>query len=346
MDAPRLTSGPCQIPPEISSALQYLEILLEYDSKTRNLPSTIAHLSEAFSVHHLERIPGGPPAVYRLASAGPLTSLPFLDELSRAVHNFLTPGQVVDTAREVVRTLKDVYERFSERGAKVMADHGDGPRKKRRKDTPLPSEGPSELEYHAVAFALVAKVMVVVLRSLPLHTLTEAVRAEAEQLIAEGHATVAIRALEEGFGKTDRRESWPWQLVLTGALHLHYGLALAPASRVQGQVHGSIPSAILSCLSSHGTTPELIVEMVSAFESCPLQSLLNTMTQLRTLMHQCSIGAMEPDVVLDGLLSYLESHLGDDGVSWSGKAHSLSGHSAGGVAVLHLLVDRWLPDFE
>ena len=92
--------------------MQFLNLLLEYDAKTRSLPSAIAYVSEAFSVHHLERIPGGPQAAYRVASAGPLTSIPFLDELSRVVHSFLTPGQVLDLIGEVARRLADAYDGF------------------------------------------------------------------------------------------------------------------------------------------------------------------------------------------------------------------------------------------
>lgn len=179
------------------------------------------------------------------------------------MRNFVTPGQVLETIGDVSGRLREAYRRFVESGAKHAADRGDGPRKKRKKGALLPSEDLSEIEYHAISFVLVAKVMVAVLRSLPLHTVTGEVRSEAEQLIGEVHATVAVRALADGFDKSDRTGSWAWQLVLGGALHLHYGLARAPALSLQGHLNESLSHAMLSCVSNDGNEPELVAELVS-----------------------------------------------------------------------------------
>ena len=253
---------PLQIPSSISSTWQYLQFLLEYESKTRNLPSAIVHVSEAFSVPHLERIREGPLAAYRLASSSPLTSLPFLDELARAVHNFLTPGQVLATISDVSRSLKNAYERFVERDAGQSADRGDGPRKKRRKSAALPSTDHSDSEYHAISFALIARTMVVVLRSLPLHSLTDDTRAEAERSVREVYASVATRALGDGLGNIDRSSSQAWQFVVIGALRLHYGLTRTPALHQELLFGDELLSGMLKCVSSTCVMPEVVVEMV------------------------------------------------------------------------------------
>ncbi|KAH9890919.1 Urb2/Npa2 family-domain-containing protein [Cubamyces lactineus] len=320
---PRLVA----IPSAISSTLQYLKLLLEYDSKTRNLPASIMHVSDAFSVPHLQRIPGGPRAAYEAASAGPLTSLTFLDELSRAVHSFLTPGQVLETIGDISRTLKDAHAHFLDREAKLSADRGDGPRKKRRKDTSL-SEDRTEPEYHAVSFALIARTMVVVLRSLPLHTLTDDVRLEAEKAIMDVHSAVACRILRDGFLQADRRDSWHWQMVIAGSLRLHLGLACTPGLLQQSHLEQPILSALLASIAAPSVLQELVVEM------------------FRTLLHQCSVDALPPHDVLGALLSYLENHPPSASTTWSGKAHVLSTGAEAAVALLHVLADRWLPYFD
>ncbi|PIL29586.1 hypothetical protein GSI_08222 [Ganoderma sinense ZZ0214-1] len=316
------------IPNSISSAFQYVRLLLEYDSKARDVPSAIVHVSEAFSVPHLERIPDGPLAAYRVGSSSPLTSLPFLDELARAVHNFLTPGQVLETISDVSRSLRNAYERFVERDAGQSADRGDGPRKKRRKSAASPSTDHSDAEYHAISFALIARTMVVVLRSLPLHSLTDGIRAEAERSVREVYASVATRALGLGLENIDRSGSQSWQFVVTGALRLHYGLARASAFHQELLLGDELLSGMLKCVSSACVMPEVVVEM------------------LRTLLHQCTIGCLHPEAVFDKLLDYLETHLSCQNTTWSGKSHALDAHAGGGVAVLHLLVDRWLPEFS
>ncbi|RPD63168.1 hypothetical protein L227DRAFT_573006 [Lentinus tigrinus ALCF2SS1-6] len=309
------------------SALLFLRLVLESDSKTRNLPVTIAHAAEAFSVQHLERIPEGPQAVYEHLSAGVLTSLPFLDDLSRVVHGFLTPGQVLEIIRAVSRTLQDAYTGYLEREGKVAADRGDGPRKKRKKDAE-PADGTSKHEYFAVSFALTARLLVVVLRSLPLHTVTDDVRMEAERLIAEAYFAAALQPLADGLGNAKRPGMRGWQFVLAGALRLHYGLARAPGLSLPGILDESVSSALLLCVSSVATTSELVVEV------------------FRTLFHQCSIGALGPEAVLNQMLQYLEANLSSNGPAWSGKVYALSSHADGGVAVLHVLADRWLPYFD
>ncbi|KAL1952185.1 hypothetical protein VTO73DRAFT_1334 [Trametes versicolor] len=322
---PRLAA----IPPSVPSALEYLDLLLEYDSKTRNLPTSTMHISGAFSVQHLQRIPGGPRTAYTVISAGPLTSLHFLDRISSAVHSFLTPGQVLETVRDAARTLKDAYELFLAQESKLTADRGDGPRKKRKKDKDAPSsQGCAEPEYYAVSFALIARTTVVVLRSLPLHTLNEDARLEAQRAVGEVHSAIATRTLTDGLLHPDRMHSWHWQMAVAGALRLHYGLVRAPGQEQQLLLEKSLSSAMLSLVATPGVSPELLVEM------------------FRTLLHQCSLGTLKPSKVLDRLLAHVETHLLSQEGIWSGKAHTLSLNAEAALALLHLLVDRWLPDFD
>ncbi|KAI0374393.1 hypothetical protein BV20DRAFT_977085 [Pilatotrama ljubarskyi] len=319
---PRLAT----VPSSVSSALEFLNLLLEYDSKSRSLPTSIMHISDAFSVQHLQRIPGGPKGAYKVVASGPLTSLPFHDELSRAVHSFLTPGQVLETIADVKRTLEASYESFLEREARLSADRGEGPRKKRKKDTSL-SEDRTEPEYYAVSFVLVARTVVVVLRSLPLHTLTEETRVEAQRAIGEVYSAVATRALEKSL-QSNKKQSWHWQAVITGALRLHYGLVRMPEMQQQLHLNQAVLSSMLSSVTTPGFIPELAVEM------------------FRTLLHQCSIATLQPTDVLDTFIGYLESHIPSQKTTWTGKAHSLSSDAEAALASLHLLADRWLPYFD
>lgn len=208
-------------------------------------------------------------------SAGPLTSLHFLDRISSAVHSFLTPGQVLETVRDVSRTLTDAYELFLEQESKLTADRGDGPRKKRKKDkdAPIAQDG-TEPEYYAVSFALIAKTTVAVLRSLPLHTLTEDTRLEVQHAVGEVHSTIASRALTDGLLHAERMHSWHWQMAVAGALRLHYGLVRAPGLEQQLHLEKSLSSAMLSLLSTPGVSPELIVETVNDYSSSVVRALM------------------------------------------------------------------------
>lgn len=221
------------------------------------------HISGAFSVQHLQCIPGDPRTAYTVMSAGPLTSLHFVDRISSAIHSFLTPGQVFEAVKDVARTLTDAYELFLGQESKLTADRGDGPRKKRKKDKDAPTtQDRTEPEYHAVSFALIARMTVVVLRSLPLHTLTEDTRLEVQRAVGEVHSAIAARALTDGLLHSDRMHSWHWQMAVAGALRLHYGLVCAPGLEQRLHLEKSLSSAMLSLVSTPGVAPELIVETV------------------------------------------------------------------------------------
>lgn len=46
------------------------------------------------------------------------------------------------------------------------------------------------------------------------------------------------------------------------------------------------------------------------------------------------------------MLRYVEVNLSSNSSPWSGRIHTLRSHTNGGVAVLHVIADRWLPYFE
>lgn len=71
--------------------------------------------------------------------------------------------------------------------------------------------------------------------------------------------------------------------------------------------------------------------------------------QYRTLLSQCSLQSRDVQAVIDGALSYLERYLRNGDDKWSGRSHQLSDvnvHGQGAVAILHLIMHRWLPLLE
>ena len=104
--------------------------------------------------------------------------------------------------------------------------------------------------------------MVVVLCALPLQSLADDSRAEAERSIRELYASVVARAIVEGLGSLDRIGSRSWQLVVSAALRLQYGLARAPVLRVEILGGGDLAHTMLDYVSSEAVIPEVVVETV------------------------------------------------------------------------------------
>ena len=100
------------------------------------------------------------------------------------------------------------------------------------------------------------------LRALPLHSLAEDVRAEAERAIVAVHDMVVVRTLTDGMKQDQRRESSAWQFVLAGALRLHYGLSCAHGLPPQSPLDKDLLAVMSEYLGEEGVMPELVVEVV------------------------------------------------------------------------------------
>lgn len=70
--------------------------------------------------------------------------------------------------------------------------------------------------------------------------------------------------------------------------------------------------------------------------------------QFRTLLYWCSSGNVpESPVVVDRLMEHLETFVAvKDDATWSGQDLQLVGRSAGALALLHMIIGRWLPVIE
>lgn len=125
-------------------AYKFLHHLLDFHTKTRTMHTYIHSLLT--SLHH--------PPPYQTAWTSPLLDSRHLDRLARAIHGFLTPGQVGDVVRGILGGLK----------VGVVDEACDGhPRKHGRGEV-------------VVCYVLTCAIASIVLSSLPLHSLTGEVR--------------------------------------------------------------------------------------------------------------------------------------------------------------------------
>ncbi|KAH9947654.1 Urb2/Npa2 family-domain-containing protein [Amylocystis lapponica] len=308
------------IPSCDSSILTYLGLLLDYHSTIRAIQSFVLHWFDALSVQHLQAVSEQPRDAYSSASSGPLLSFPFLDRLSKAMHSFLTPGQVLDIVQAILQRWKDAFISFKEQARSVAADHGEGTRKKRKIVASLASGKHSDPEWAAVTFSLLSKAVVVVLVSLPVHSVLEDVRQEIRLAIREAYSLIVPRALKNTFkvmGSDNRTETWHWQVVACAALRAHYGLVTVPRLSLDLRLDDQYISKMLLAAISEETLPEFAVEM------------------LRNVLLQ---SANEE--------ANYSNYAGNDDAGWNGKPHHLANDTRrdeGTVAFFHLLLDRWLP---
>jgi hypothetical protein len=195
-----------------------------------------------------------------------------IDRLSKAVRTFITPGQALDTARRVISMLQDIWEAFHDMERAAAADRQQGPRKKRRLST---SESPRNAREQAadaaaVAFVLAARIVGIVLSSLPLHTVTEAEQMKVQASVTEslnGFVREAILAGTEAVisGSSDRRRDvWASQVVAAAALRFLYTLQMPAQARHFPGDQNELGDLVAAVLEVDDCLPEYRVEIVSS----------------------------------------------------------------------------------
>lgn len=260
-----------QVPNPRPPVLTYLDLLLSYHGKTRSVNMIISLWHDAFSMQNLQAGPDDARDTFGLVNSSALFSFTFLDRLAKAIHGFLTPGQVQDVTKLVLQNLRDTFKEFKEQDKRFTADEGSGARKKsRRSGTTVSVDGHPNPELAAVTFASAARAVGLVVESLPLHVIPEEAREEIRCLVGDVHSHVIPRALKGSYKAmeaTDRRETWAWQIVAAAALRVHYELSTARVLKLELGFDSSAISQLRIFLQHDGTVPEFSVEIVRSFFS-------------------------------------------------------------------------------
>jgi len=251
-------------------AHEFLSLALSFHAKTRTLPVYISHLID--SCIQLPPYFASLPmqASYDGLVASPALTMNHLNKLSMSVRIFITPGQTLDTARQVLAVLREIWERFRDMEKAAAADHGRGTRKRRRISETSSSGGKGDAGAGAVTFMLAARIATAVLTSLPLHTITEAEQAQVKTAVSESLAGFVREAILAGTsaiisGSSDRGgDAWATQVVAAAALRLQYMLQMSAGHARYGLYdQNDLDELAASALKVDDCLPEYNVEIVS-----------------------------------------------------------------------------------
>ncbi|PCH33433.1 hypothetical protein WOLCODRAFT_147530 [Wolfiporia cocos MD-104 SS10] len=324
------------MPGSTESVVAYLDHLLEFHSRTRTIDVLVSHWLDAYSIQQLQNVPQEPRHVYQLASSGPLLCFAFLDRVEKAIHGFLTPGQIPEIVTKALRRFEDVLKQFRAQVKQNAADDGVGSRKKRKKHRLSSPSGETHVDpdWLAVEFAMLAKTIAHIINSVPVQSMLASAREELRNIIMESHKSIVSRASKgvlKALNEENRRDTWSWQVVATAALRFHYGLASASHLDLHVPYDGDAATKLRSLILADEILPEFAVEII------------------RTLLLHSTGGETSPEGIFDTILQHLERHIEDGRADWAGGSHKLiagSEKSAGIIATLHLLLTRWLAYLE
>jgi len=231
-------------------------------------------------------------SAYQTRLSSPPLHLTFLTRLSRAIQTFMTESQAVPVVVFVMRYLREEWGRCEgvlegsskkdKEKEKEKEEEGKPPKKKKRKsevgvgmdvDQGSSSSSSASASEQISPFCLGTRLAAVVLTSLPLKSLSapvlEDVMGKVEEL-REGFLGEAVRGVVKGVKKSDptsSSSSWGLEVALASFLRLLYALDTASGEQ---RVREKLCKRLGEVGEGEGRGPEVKLEIVSVFSSCPL----------------------------------------------------------------------------
>lgn len=315
------------------SFITFLDVLVDYHSKTRTMNVFLGHILPALSYQHIQGIGQAMRDVYQMSHSGPLLDTIFLAHLSKAIQIFLPGAQIHSTVEIFLVHLKDTLAEFHNAGENDQADYEEGPRKKRKVEVNATS---LHSDASAISFSLSARIASVVLSSLAMQSIPQATQDDVGQRLSDLRNSFIHHKLRKAFKIIRKRAGsvvWSSQIVATASLRLLYALEISHSSFREMSDDSKLWKNVSDSLLDDGLLPELTVEILRALLSQPSS-------------HQ-NEGQFQ--VYFDQVLLYIDRCF-SAGVSWSGRSHHLTlegqGRAKGPLALLHIIFEKWLPLIE
>ncbi|EKM83399.1 hypothetical protein AGABI1DRAFT_123732 [Agaricus bisporus var. burnettii JB137-S8] len=345
------------VPAADSSVSDFLDLIINYHIKTRSINVHINNLLICLSPASFPIGSTDIRVVYELCFSGHVLSNRNLDRLGNAIQTFLTPGQTVKSVEGLLNALESSLQGFF--GAvEGGAGREEGLKKKRRgveaQDNAL-SVGtgvnmePHDAESLGVSFSLRAYLALVIFSNLPLPALNESSGDQVQDIISQFQVSMVEGSVEKlfklesllpGGGKKKRRrdyltshEGWATQIVAAAISRIHYALSTAKSLNVGKRgCPSKITEQLRDVVTKEGGKGSLIAELELEIYRILLQDA------------EQDIEGVKIPKIIDNILSYLNGGFKpSDSTSWSGLPCDLKSQQSGALAVLHLILERWLP---
>lgn len=254
---------------ELSEAIELLDVVLDYHTKTRTVHLYIATLLASFQSH---RPSTNTQHMYTAISTCPLFSFPHLDKLGKSVLNFVTPGQVAELVEICLGALDKTWDPFWKAQLKSQEDVEQQPRKRRKLMAAGSGQGKhsDDLDAFGLAFSLTAQTISIILPSLSFHILPESIRLDIRKKLSGLISNVWRPAMHTAFEmiqhSLQRRsaDTWSCQIATSMMLRLDYMLENSQRLRLDLERNVENCHVMLDVAANDGVLPELSVIIVSS----------------------------------------------------------------------------------
>ncbi|EJD04377.1 uncharacterized protein FOMMEDRAFT_155506 [Fomitiporia mediterranea MF3/22] len=317
-----------------ASSQTLLREILDFHSKTRTIPAYLAALLECLTNGKAIARYSDMRIARRDCVSGALLCLEHVEYLSRCIKSFLTPGQTPEVTSSSLAVLQRSWSAYS----------GVHPVDGTDRDA-MDVDATISTECKALAYSLVARILVVIIPSLPFSSLSENACAMVQENIANTWSEPLSKAIQIAFTDLESPDDrWAAQCISAATLRVRHALLMCRTLNPLDSLKSPVASSerIVALIRTSETMPELVVELLRAFFDIDVWRATPD----------------ERDMLIEALLAYLMTNLGSfdsmdnsDNHSqtvWDASVGSLDllesgGHTRGALAVWHLLLDRWLP---
>lgn len=249
------------------SLFRFLDLLLEYHTKTRTMSAYIGTIFSAFAPDQVV-LPNHQSYDYEVSSKCALLHPIHLDHIAKAIQLFLVPAHVLETMRHVFEILKDSWQLVRHPQRQPLGEE-EGPRKKRKMSDTDQKQEQSESSNQAVSFALKTTMASVVLSSLPLNSLPQDARGEVLTSMEDFRESFIYHTLSKTL-KTIRKASFgdaisTEGIVATGSLRLLYSTNLPQHPLTSEPYYNAqLPEKLLGAINEVEQLPSMLkLEIVS-----------------------------------------------------------------------------------
>ncbi|KAK2462096.1 hypothetical protein APHAL10511_006559 [Amanita phalloides] len=294
-------------------ALSFLDLILDYYTKTRTIPTYVSNLLDMVQCTASDGC-DDPSEVYNSRSGSVLFAPAHLVRLAKKIQLSVTARQIVPLAKTMVDRLEAAWE-----GLENADSHPD---------------------ILAIRLSLWACLASAVLSSLPIRSLPEEERASLVTVVDSARNSFVSKVVSK-LGKKRRGHDsylvWGWQICAAAALRMGYVLDVSK-NLVLGlhrhpECNGKLFRKLADLAGNEDVLPELSLEVFRYLFS---RSSIRDPAETRATMEQA--------------LVFLEQRLSYEGSKWSGYPHQLvfgeKGRADSALALLHMLIERWLPTVD
>ncbi|THV05972.1 hypothetical protein K435DRAFT_40590 [Dendrothele bispora CBS 962.96] len=287
-DLPAIISRLLFVPHHVSSALAFLELLVQYHTKTRTLDTYIERLLSVCS--GMESHSSDLESLIQDMSSNALLHPTHLDSLAKGTHDFLPAAQTSTVVHSSIATLEDLQVKFLD----VTGSETPPKKRKLHSGKKQPSQ---DLQLQAMRVYTTSRLVEVVLSAFSLQSVTEETRDQILLMLDKFESSFLTPALLQSLKLLGIESTWAEESILASLLRLRYAVCLQHSKSVGSALNTeqNFVNILRQRLESK------TVDMCSDFGLEMLRTYLSTLTD------------DAPSLLFDQMLGSLETNLSQNG---------------------------------